>query len=479
MSLLLVVTALSAPGDWLQGARQPVLGLSNAESPKIPNRPAGAVSAWSSMLAAGVDSLAASLPPGHNDLSWLVGGRWCQKNCFFCSMCRLGYTGMVYDEFDEATAQPKRSSCLDAGLRRRCTQCDTLSQDMKRRRASLQAAPPPQEQQQRGAVHEEQADGFDVMPCTEDADDFIRFAVGYGHDWAIEVPPGADEPTALAKCASACAVLGHSCNDANGGSTNMYLSCSQACMIRYRRADLAACHRACDEPRACNRTVLGHTYELCTDRCADSGVGSGGGGVRSSLACRAGCYMMPGPQSIAAANADKKAPAAPAPVNASSASTPAARTSPAAPSSPSSAAAAAPESKNVYQKSTDGRKRNSGAGGYCTCPDGKRYIVSDHYDNCASLQCDGGVSEKVCRPGYEFAASKGKRGWGASCAASAADQKQRKKPKQNKKSRAAAPHQLQREKPKKNAFLPRRKKKSVVTKKETDEIMKGLHLPAH
>ena len=35
-------------------------------------------------------------------------------------------------------------------------------------------------------------------------------------------------------------------------------------------------------------------------------------------------------------------------------------------------------------------------GGSCQCPDGQSYLVSDRYDSCATLACDGGTALQRC-----------------------------------------------------------------------------------
>jgi len=70
---------------------------------------------------------------------------------------------------------------------------------------------------------------------------------------------------------------------------------------------------------------------------------------------------------------------------------------------------------NQYQES-EGILGTSGAGGICTCPDGQTYVVADNYNDCETLQCEGGTSELKCAPGYQYAAENHKRGWGVVCA---------------------------------------------------------------
>ena len=76
---------------------------------------------------------------------------------------------------------------------------------------------------------------------------------------------------------------------------------------------------------------------------------------------------------------------------------------------------------NQYQES-EGILGTSGAGGICTCPDGQTYVVADNYNDCETLQCEGGTSELKCAPGYQYAAENHKRGWGVVCASTGGKQ---------------------------------------------------------
>jgi hypothetical protein len=46
------------------------------------------------------------------------------------------------------------------------------------------------------------------------------------------------------------------------------------------------------------------------------------------------------------------------------------------------------------------RDANTGVyGGECTCPDGKKYLVGDNGDDCATLACEGGTWDSgACMP---------------------------------------------------------------------------------
>ena len=90
-------------------------------------------------------------------------------------------------------------------------------------------------------------------------------------------------------CADECRALGFCCNDHTIGS-NQFLSCSQACMIRARGTDAAACAALCDEPPSCERTVNGFTYGMC-GTCSDLDLECAQEGVESTAACHAGCEM--------------------------------------------------------------------------------------------------------------------------------------------------------------------------------------------
>ena len=95
-------------------------------------------------------------------------------------------------------------------------------------------------------------------------------------------------------CADECRALGFCCGDHTIGS-NEFLSCSQACMIRARGTDAAACAASCDEPRGCERTVNEVTYGMC-GTCSDLDLDGDSvlecqHGVQSTDACHAGCEM--------------------------------------------------------------------------------------------------------------------------------------------------------------------------------------------
>ena len=109
----------------------------------------------------------------------------------------------------------------------------------------------------------------------------------------LPLPPS-PPPDMEQLCADECHALGFCCGDHTIGS-NQFLSCSQACMIRARGTDAAACAASCDEPRGCERTVNGVTYRMC-GTCADldldgDGVRECQYGVQNTTACHAGCEM--------------------------------------------------------------------------------------------------------------------------------------------------------------------------------------------
>ena len=56
-------------------------------------------------------------------------------------------------------------------------------------------------------------------------------------------------------------------------------------MIRFRGLDQPSCARACDEPRTCVRRIDNHTFDCCS-ACEPR--------VENSLACKTGCFMLPG-----------------------------------------------------------------------------------------------------------------------------------------------------------------------------------------
>ena len=109
----------------------------------------------------------------------------------------------------------------------------------------------------------------------------------------LPLPPS-PPPDTEQLCADECRALGFCCGDHTIGS-NQFLSCSQACMIRARGSDAAACAASCDEPRGCDRTVNGVTYDMC-GTCSDLDLDGDGvlecqHGVQSTAACHAGCEM--------------------------------------------------------------------------------------------------------------------------------------------------------------------------------------------
>ena len=109
----------------------------------------------------------------------------------------------------------------------------------------------------------------------------------------LPLPPS-PPPDMEQLCADECRALGFCCGDHTIGS-NEFLSCSQACMIRARGTDAAACAASCDEPRGCERTVNEVTYGMC-GTCSDLDLDGDSvlecqHGVQSTDACHAGCEM--------------------------------------------------------------------------------------------------------------------------------------------------------------------------------------------
>ena len=109
----------------------------------------------------------------------------------------------------------------------------------------------------------------------------------------LPLPPS-PPPDTEQICSVQCRALGFCCGDHTVGS-NQFLSCSQACMIRARGSDAAACAAACEEPRGCNRIVNDFTYGMC-GRCSDLDLDGDGTlechhGVQSTAACYAGCEL--------------------------------------------------------------------------------------------------------------------------------------------------------------------------------------------
>ena len=95
---------------------------------------------------------------------------------------------------------------------------------------------------------------------------------------------------AAVECAQECTNLGFCCANTDVGGSNQYLSCAQACMIRVRGGSRPICKAACHQPRACERIVLGETYELCK-KCDDVQPSCGDDGVPDAKACEAGCAL--------------------------------------------------------------------------------------------------------------------------------------------------------------------------------------------
>jgi len=107
-----------------------------------------------------------------------------------------------------------------------------------------------------------------------------------------------DEKTAINMCGMKCRDAGFCNNDPNIGSDQM-ISCSQACMIRFRGLGQGACESHCDRTggSGCSKTIGGHNYRFCSARhdlavCEGQSEASGRWPPSNPEACRFGCKMV-------------------------------------------------------------------------------------------------------------------------------------------------------------------------------------------